>query len=293
MLYSKELKSFITIVQEGSYVAAARTLFVSQPALSRQIKILEEYLGFSLFKRTNSGVQLTEGGKRFYEHALELEKLSDAILLESRRASEECGILNLGIPMIHSFAFLTEACLAFEKEYPDARIEFHISDTQRYFEDLREKRFDVAIGYNAGLQREKYPDLGASLLYSDPLLCGVHGGHPLADQELCTPKTLADYPVFMVPEGRMSEDYDRLRRDLEGAGARIVTCSFERGIFMRAAVENGVIVGSRQYLKDKGLHFLAFEELYDMPAYAFHAKQVPPVVERFIQTARKIQSQEE
>lgn len=67
MLTLKQFQYFIKIVEEGSFTAASEKLFIAQSALSRQMKLLEEEIGFQLFDRTDKRVKLTAAGEVFYK----------------------------------------------------------------------------------------------------------------------------------------------------------------------------------------------------------------------------------
>ena len=76
------LKYFITVAQEQSFSKAAKVLNVSQPALSKQIKDLEDEYQITLFNRTTRTVSLTEEGRLFKEQAIEILNLEAKIILE-------------------------------------------------------------------------------------------------------------------------------------------------------------------------------------------------------------------
>src|SRR5437763_540771 len=95
----RQLKYFVRIVDLGSFSKAAAELFIAQPALSKQIKMLEAELGATLLSRTVRGVQATESGSLFYRHA-------QAVLRQLERVAGEIadvngnptGVVTLGIP---------------------------------------------------------------------------------------------------------------------------------------------------------------------------------------------------
>ena len=78
----KQMEYFVAIVNEGNISAAAKSLHISQPPLSPQMKLLEDELGVVLFERGSRSIFLTEAGKVFYEKALHRS--------EERRVGKEC-----------------------------------------------------------------------------------------------------------------------------------------------------------------------------------------------------------
>lgn len=65
-MYNPILSTFISVVESGSFTKAAEALFITPPAVMKQINSLEERLGITLFDRSNHGLQLTDAGKSFF-----------------------------------------------------------------------------------------------------------------------------------------------------------------------------------------------------------------------------------
>ena len=80
-----QLQSFLAVAEKQSFTAAADTLYISQSALSQQIRQLEHQLGFQLFDRSTRQVTLTEAGRSFYRNA---QQLLDQLSLEYNRARQ-------------------------------------------------------------------------------------------------------------------------------------------------------------------------------------------------------------
>ena len=83
------LESFVTVYNYKNFTKAADKLYISQPALSRRMKALEEELGITLFKRRGTSIEgITEGGKFFYKEAVKLLKQADELRLKVNRFRE-------------------------------------------------------------------------------------------------------------------------------------------------------------------------------------------------------------
>lgn len=80
-----QLRGFMTVVEKKSFTAAAEALFISQSALSQQIRSLERHLGFDLFDRRTRQPTLTEAGRSFYDHAQKIQKLYDYAISEGKQ----------------------------------------------------------------------------------------------------------------------------------------------------------------------------------------------------------------
>src|SRR5690554_6239885 len=92
----RQLKTFLTIADKGSFSRAAETLFIAQPALSRQIRLLEEALDVDVFVRLGRGVQLTAAGEVLYERAL-LQDVEQIQADVSAVAGSVTGHVTLGL----------------------------------------------------------------------------------------------------------------------------------------------------------------------------------------------------
>jgi len=95
----RQLSYFVAIAEQGSILKAAQTVHVSQPAVSAQIKLLEEELGVQLFERRSAGVLLTPEGRDFLRHAYDILGSVDAALSSMRvHHTDEVGLVAVGIP---------------------------------------------------------------------------------------------------------------------------------------------------------------------------------------------------
>ena len=93
----RQLRYFIAVAQQRNFTRAAEILNITQPPLSRQIQLLEEELGVALFHRTSRPVRLTDGGRLFYEQALQVLGRIDQMVASTRRAGlKEKQVLSIG-----------------------------------------------------------------------------------------------------------------------------------------------------------------------------------------------------
>lgn len=100
MLKLIQLKYFVSTVEAGSVTTAARNLFISQPALSKQLTQLEKELNCELFLRKTTGVELTEAGKHLYQKGNELLKAADELSLEMNQYAKKQTIRIGALPSI-------------------------------------------------------------------------------------------------------------------------------------------------------------------------------------------------
>lgn len=148
----KQLNYFLTIAQEGSISAAARKLYMSQPPLSAQMKLLEEELGCSLFIRGSKNISLTEEGKILYQRAESILNQIKSTTLEIKEASR-FEVIRIGV--ISSIVEEVSRLLSdFHLENDKVIYEITEANTYRLLDLLKDGTINVAF------VREPYPNGG-------------------------------------------------------------------------------------------------------------------------------------
>lgn len=142
----KQLKYYITIVEEGSISAAGKKLYMSQPPLSKQMQALEEELDTKLFKRGAKKIMLTESGKILYERAKTLLNLNYSIKEEIEELKEgNRGMIRLGVVSSAASLFINEYLAFFFKAYPNIRFEITEKNTYDLLSSLAKGELEAAI----------------------------------------------------------------------------------------------------------------------------------------------------
>ncbi|EIJ71452.1 LysR substrate binding domain protein [Pasteurella bettyae CCUG 2042] len=168
------LKAFESAARFLSFTKAADELFVTQAAVSHQIKLLEDFLGIKLFIRKNRALELTEQGKNYFlDISPILQKLAD---VTGKLMTEENQHLTISVPQSFGIHWLVPRLSDFNQRYPG--LEVRIKSTEQD-EGLLTNDTDVAIYYGHG----NWDNLQAERLSTDNLLI------------LASPRLLADKPV--------------------------------------------------------------------------------------------------
>jgi DNA-binding transcriptional LysR family regulator len=142
----KQLLYFVTVVEEGTISAAAKKLFISQPPLSAQMKLLEDELGCVLFQRGQRQIQLTEAGKKLYTRASVLLEMSRVTQEEVREcAVTEAGTMRIGIISSVVCPLATEWIAEFSKLHPQINYAIYEANTYDLIEKLRANIVHMAI----------------------------------------------------------------------------------------------------------------------------------------------------
>jgi len=143
-----QVRSFVAVAEHGHLTRAAEKLNVSQPAVSAQIKSLEEEFGVELFERRPSGMVLTAAGKRLLATAQQLLATAQALRNEARAINNAvAGIVRMGTLSDPQVIRIGELISAAVECYPLIEIQFHHEVTGSAFEKVRDGQLDASFYY--------------------------------------------------------------------------------------------------------------------------------------------------
>ncbi len=150
------LLQFIAIVEAGSFLRAAETLLISQPALTHNMKKLEELLGVRLLERSSRGVRLTQYGETLYQSAVMMRRTYSNALdrIDRQRAELEQGI-NIGTGFSTWILFLRDMLFDHSRRHPRAPINVSLVNALRGMEQLLAGDIGLLLSHRiANLARE-------------------------------------------------------------------------------------------------------------------------------------------
>lgn len=208
----RQIHSFLAVAEHRGFTRAAAALHVSQPALSQQIRQLEEALGAQLFERSGRATRLTDAGEVYLRHAR--RALRD--LAEGRRALQDLGELGSGSLRIAATPNFTTylagpLVASFHARYPNVSLTLNELPQERIEAQLADGELDLGIGF-----RDAVPaDIDAQPLLDETLALVVGRSHPLARRRRAGPDTLDGLTlVLLASEFATRERIDRaLRRN--------------------------------------------------------------------------------
>ena len=177
----RQLQSFVTVVEEGSLCAAAKRCHISQPALSQQIRSLEEELGESILLRRPRGVEPTAAGELLLVHAHSLLAQAERLRNEFQgRRALETGAVTFGIiPTIAPY-FLPRFLGPFRKAHPGIVVAIHEARTGQLVPKVASGELEFAILSDLPAEERRRGSLQLRELFREPLLLALPDSHPLA-----------------------------------------------------------------------------------------------------------------
>jgi LysR family hca operon transcriptional activator len=177
----RHLRYFVAVAEEGSLtVAAERRLHTAQPSLSRQIRDLEHEVGAQLLVRSARGVELTDSGRAFLDHArLALAQVEAAGEAARRVAQPAKPTFALGFLTGQEMDWLPEAMRILRDELPNIEVSVSSQYSPELAQGLLRGKLDVAF-----MRREAHmPDLEYKVVVKEPLIVVMPGDHRLASQD--------------------------------------------------------------------------------------------------------------
>lgn len=173
---------FLRACELKSLTRAAQEFYISQPTISRRVIALEDELGVELLKRTNTGIEMTEAGRAFYNEEKPL--LEDQRRLQERMrkyGAGQSGNLKIGVNKMSPAAPVISSAKLMQKLYPDVDIEFH----NLYGEDLYQQFMNGALNVIYGFRYElpETANTTISLILPNELTVIVPRGHRLWGKE--------------------------------------------------------------------------------------------------------------
>ena len=216
-----QLKHFISLAQTGSFAKSAAAMHLTQPALSRSIRALEDELGEKLFDRIGRVSELTPFGRLALERASELVLGADDLRNSARLSVEgQQGVLRIGMGSGPGAMLMTPLLLKMARERPRLQVTITRANTELLVQALRDRALDALVVDARSLQPA--PDLNAQLLHEMAGALMVRRGHPLARRAQATSfDDLLRYPIAATP---LSDEVARVLVDRYGPRAHPELC---------------------------------------------------------------------
>lgn len=163
----RQLRYFVTVVEEKTVTAAARKLNMTQPPLTTQLKLLEKELGCALFLREGRRLTLTDAGNHFYQRARGILGMCDSAAAQMKNYHRGiAGTLRIGVVSSVQEGIFTGWLSAFGIRYPQICYQIYSANTYQLLEQIRTGQLDLAVvrtPFSA-------PDLDKIILRKEPLM---------------------------------------------------------------------------------------------------------------------------
>jgi DNA-binding transcriptional LysR family regulator len=224
----RQLKVFESVARHLNYTRAAEELFLTQPAVSMQVKQLEESLGVALFEQLGKRIHLTGAGREVLAYARAItQQLDELESVLNRLKGVAGGRLRISVATTANY-FIPTLLGAFSRRYPDVTVSLDVTNRETLLKQLAENAVDLVIMGQPPAEL----DVEAHAFMENPLVIVAPPDHPLAGKKKIPLARLQD-EVFLVRE--------------PGSGTRIAMERFfaQRGMRLKTGME----VGSNEAIK--------------------------------------------
>src|SRR5690242_4797505 len=198
----RRLGYFVAVAEERNFTRAAERLHVAQPALSRQVRLLEDELGVVLLRRTTHAVELTEAGELLLERGSRLLGDADALWRGVRRvATGEAGTIRLGYGASSGYETAPRLLAALAERLPELVVETQALATPAILAGVADGSLDAGIVRCAP---------SGSVLRREPQGVLLHPGHPLSARDSVGIDDLRGELILIHPRAENPGHYDAL-----------------------------------------------------------------------------------
>lgn len=207
-----QLEYFVSAAETLNFTKAANKCFISQTAMTQQIKALETSIGVPLFVRDKHHVELTPAGAVYLVEAKRiLERSDEAIRLAKLAAEGADGEITIGFISGFGESDCPEILTNFHNTYPGIKMKM-VRDTMSGLMNSLEKGYcDVAFTVTPGSFSKQYPHTSHQFLNSYPIMAVLPPDHPLSVRENITYSDLADEKfIIMQPSARSKEEMEEV-----------------------------------------------------------------------------------
>lgn len=293
-MYNLQLETFIVVADLGSFNKAAETLYITPPAVTKQINLLEKDLGLKLFIRTHRGLALTEAGKSLYKDAKYVIQYCKESVERAKRAMEEKdSVIRIGTSPMTPVAPLLREWSKVQKEYPDIKLQ--MIPFMNTLENAREilKNFGTNIDVVAGIFDDtmlKLRQCAGFELSRQRLCCAVSVNHRLAGREMLTFEDLYGENFLMMHRG-WSNYVDELRDDIWKNHPKIHVIDFDfynLEVFNRCENSSDILMAVENWRDVHPLlKVVPVEWKYTIPFGILYSPEPSELVRKFLKAMKK------
>ena len=206
----RHFRYFVAVAGEENVSRAALKLHVSQPGLSRQVRDLEEEIGFQLFERSAKSLRLTEAGRVFLVEARQvLQHAEEAVKKARVVAGSISGELNIGYAPSLTVQILPPALRKFQETFHKVRVSLHDLSTEEMLSQLQSGTLQVALMVRPA--RRNLGGLAVQEIARYPMCVAVPPRHPFAKKKTITVQQIVGEPLI----GYTRKDYPDYHEALE------------------------------------------------------------------------------
>jgi DNA-binding transcriptional LysR family regulator len=296
MLNFNQLRVFYHAAKNLSYTAAANALFITQPAVTAQMKAFEEFCNLKLFKKRKRKIFLTDEGRALFSYAEEIfkyEKEIENVIDEMRELKR--GILSLGTTKAYARYFMPLMLSTFHKNYPNIKIQLNEGSSLDMTHSLLDFKIEVAVVAKTA----ELPEVDFLPFSKEEMVVIVARGHQLTKEKAVSFKELAQEPFIMKESGSgtrklVEQAFEKMNCVpnilMETSNTEFIKQLVQRGDGISIVVKEAVALE----LREKKLAQVPLNSQIYLDVSIVYLKDQPlsPPARAFVDTLTKLRSEE-
>ena len=236
----RQVQYFHAVVRTGSFTEAAEECFISQSAISQQIKALENDLGVKLLVRENRSFHLTKAGEYLYQKSGQL--LEDFERIRNETIQIGCGgqnALRLGYLKSYSGKELLNAVLEYNDVFPDTQVHIQNGNHEALYHLLNSDQLDLVLNDKRRAFSDKYVNFH---LFEASYFIVIHEKHPMSSTPFFEPQMLNEIPVILIASKEQQEAEQDYYQNALGLGSVYIFAENYEEAGLLVAGNRGVMI---------------------------------------------------
>lgn len=239
----KQIQYFQAVVRTGSFTEAGEECFISQSAISQQIKALENDLGVKLFIRENRSFHLTRAGEYLYQKSGQLLEEFERIRKETIQIG--CGgqnVLKLGYLKSYSGKELLNTVLEYNDIFPDTQVHIQNGNHEALYQLLNSNQLDLVLNDQRRAFSDKYVNL---ILFEADFFIIIHEKHPISSSSFFEPRMLDEIPIILIASREQQEAEQDYYQNALGLGNEFIFAESNEEARLLVAGNRGVLIAEQ------------------------------------------------
>ncbi len=248
-----QLECFLTVVETLNFVKAAQILNITQPAVTKQIKNLEDELNVRLFNRSTRSVELTAAGRLLINDAETIIRISNRAKRRFIGMREELLPLSVGIRLTSHFKFLTGPLRELMARYENCSPEFHVETTSKLLRALYDEQLDMFLDIETKVT--DYDSICFKELFKERIYCVCTNRFPVCNYETVTVEQIRSfdqYPIIFMTAPKTQKEISDGEQALIGNRAETMVrfCATSEELSLLAETGFGMAIMPEMILPD-------------------------------------------
>lgn len=236
----RQLQYFHTVVRTRSFTEAAEECFISQSAISQQIKALENDLGVKLLIRENRSFHLTEAGEYLYHKSGQILEDFERIKNETIKIGRGSqNVLRLGYLKSYSGKELLNAVLEYNDIFPDTQVHIQNGNHETLYHLLNSNQLDLVLNDQRRAFSDKYVNFN---LFEANYFIVIHEKHPMSSNPFFEPQMLNEIPIILIASKEQQEAEQDYYQNALGLGNAYIFAENHEEARLLVAGNRGVMI---------------------------------------------------